>query len=220
MKKVGVVRFPGTNCDEDVFKAVNEVGLKAEWLWHSDRFDAKDFSAFVVPGGFSYGDYLRCGALAALSPVMEDLKAAADKGFPILGICNGFQVLCETRLLPGALVRNRKGRFIDAWVDLEVKNNSMKVAAKQKRGEFLKLPIAHGEGCFTIDDDGLKRIQDKDQIWLEYQENPNGSMQNIAGVFNEKRNVAALMPHPERAMETWMGGTDGRNFFVSWLENN
>ena len=218
MKKVGVLRFPGTNCDEDVFKAVNEVGLKAEWLWHRDRFNFKDFTAFVVPGGFSYGDYLRCGALAALSPVMEDLKSAADAGYPVLGICNGFQILCETKLLPGALVRNHKGRFIDAWVDLEVKNHSQKVAGKQKQGEKLKLPIAHGEGCFTIDQDGLKKIKDKGQIWLEYKSNPNGSMDNIAGVFNEKKNVAALMPHPERAMEEWMGGKDGRNFFVSWLE--
>lgn len=217
-KKVGVLRFPGTNCDEDVFKAVEEVGLKAEWLWHRDRFDFKDFTAFVLPGGFSYGDYLRCGALAALSPVMEDLKAAADKGYPVLGICNGFQILCETKLLPGALVRNHKGRFIDAWVDLEVKNHSSKVASKQKQGEVLKLPIAHGEGCFTIDQDGLKKIKDNGQIWLEYKNNPNGSMDNIAGVFNAQKNVAALMPHPERAMQEWMGGKDGQNFFTSWLE--
>ena len=218
MKKVGVLRFPGTNCDEDVFNAVNDVGLKAEWLWHRDHFDFKDFTAFVVPGGFSYGDYLRCGALAALSPVMEDLKVAANKGYPVLGICNGFQILCETKLLPGALVRNHKGRFIDAWVDLEVKNSSGKVAGKQKVGEKLKLPIAHGEGCFTIGQDDLKKIKDKGQIWLEYKNNPNGSMDNIAGVFNEQKNVAALMPHPERAMQEWMGGQDGQNFFVSWLE--
>lgn len=218
-KKVGVLRFPGTNCDEDVFKAVGEVGLKPEWLWHRDRFDAKDFTAFVIPGGFSYGDYLRCGALAALSPVMEDLKAAAEKGFPVLGICNGFQILCETKLLPGALVRNHKGRFMDAWVEVEVKNNSTKVASKQKQGERLKLPIAHGEGCYTIGAEDLKQIKDNGQIWLTYQSNPNGSMDDIAGVFNKNKNVAALMPHPERAMETWMGGSDGRNFFTSWLEN-
>lgn len=206
-KPVGIVRFLGTNCDRDVWQAVEALDLKPQWLWHEDQFNVSDYSAYVVPGGFSYGDYLRCGALAAKSPVLKSLTEAAAKGAPILGICNGFQVLCESRLLPGALVRNESRKFIDKWVTLKQVSETAwtKGAAKSMR-----LPIAHGEGRFYVENDDLQKLRDKGQIWLTYEDNPNGSIQDIAGVSNEKKNVCGLMPHPERAMHDWMGGEDGR----------
>lgn len=212
-KKVGILRFLGTNCDRDMWKAVEAVGLEPEWLWYADQFNIDEYSAYLVPGGFSYGDYLRCGALAARSPVMNSLKEAADKGYPVLGVCNGFQVLCEAGLLPGALVRNDSLRFIDDWTKLELVNpNAHFSKAKLKQ---VNLPIAHGEGRFVIDASGMKSLEDNEQIWWRYVQNPNGSMGDVAGVMNEKKNVAALMPHPERALFEWMGGEDGYNFFSS-----
>lgn len=212
-KKVGVLRFLGTNCDRDMWKAVEAVGLEPEWLWYADQFNVKDYIAFLVPGGFSYGDYLRCGALAAKSPVMMSLREAADKGLPILGVCNGFQILCESGLLPGALVRNESLRFIDDWAGLELVNpNTHFSKSKLKQ---VKLPIAHGEGRFVIDAGGMKALEDNEQIWWRYVDNPNGSMGDIAGIMNKNKNVAALMPHPERALFEWMGGEDGYNFFAS-----
>lgn len=212
-KKIGVLRFLGTNCDQDMWRAVEAVGLTPEWLWYENRFDAKDYSAFILPGGFSYGDYLRCGALAARSPVMASLREAADKGYPVLGVCNGFQVLCESGLLPGALVRNESLRFIDDWSRLELENANNFFAKNKAKSAYL--PIAHGEGRFVIDASGMKALEDKGQIWWRYKNNPNGSMGDIAGVMNENKNVAALMPHPERALFDWMGGQDGYNFFSS-----
>jgi phosphoribosylformylglycinamidine synthase I len=209
--KVGVFRFPGTNCDRDVFEAIKKVGKTPVWLWHADRFEPKDFESYYIPGGFSYGDYLRAGALAAKSPAMEDLKKAAQAGYPVLGICNGFQILCELSLLPGALLKNKSLRFIDRWVTLKSKNKAPHFASQSSSS--IKLPIAHGQGRYYCDESTLKKIQDNDQIWWSYDKNPNGSLNDIAGLMNEKKNVAALMPHPERAMESWMGGVQGQEFF-------
>lgn len=219
--KIGILRFLGTNCDRDVWQAIEELGAKPSWLWYQDRFDCNDFSAFVIPGGFSYGDYLRCGALAARMPVMESLAEANKKGFPILGICNGFQILCEAGFLPGVLVRNKNRKFIDDWVTLELANPCL-AWGSTSRGDVssktIKLPIAHGEGNFYIEDDGLKKIQDRGQVWWMYKDNPNGSLADIAGLMNEKKNVAAMMPHPERAIYNWMGSQDGREIFMNHMQ--
>lgn len=214
MKPVGITRFLGTNCDRDVWQAVEALGLTPKWLWFEDQFDPKDYSAYVVPGGFSHGDYLRCGALAAKAPVMKSLSAAAAAGAPVLGICNGFQILCEARLLPGVLVRNESRKFIDKWVTLKPTGKTPWL--KSSAGP-MRLPIAHGEGRFHSDADALKKLNDKGQIWLKYQDNPNGSLEDIAGVTNERGNVAGLMPHPERAIHDWMGGEDGRSILGTLL---
>ena len=214
-KPVGILRFLGTNCDRDVWQAVEALGLEPRWLWQADTFTPEDYSAFVLPGGFSYGDYLRCGALAAKAPVMKSLAEAAGKGMPVLGICNGFQILCESGLLPGVLVRNEGRRFIDKWVDLKLMSRTKWTSKGQER---MHLPIAHGEGRFFMQEDGLKKLFDKDQVWLTYGGgNPNGSLRDIAGVSNESKNVCALMPHPERAIHDWMGSEDGREILGALL---
>jgi len=211
---VGVIRFPGTNCDRDVFEAVQNTGAKPEWLWHQDQFDVKRFRALILPGGFSYGDYLRAGALAARSPVMNSVREAASRGVPILGICNGFQILCEAGLLPGVLIRNRGLRFIDDWVELKLEANQSHFGKSLAPGKTVRLPIAHADGRYYVENDDLKKLQDNGQIWWSYMNNPNGAIADIAGVMNQAKNVAALMPHPERAMHDWMGGTDGSAFFA------
>ena len=209
--KVGITRFPGTNCDRDVWKAVEETGHTPEWLWHQDRFNPREYDRIVVPGGFSFGDYLRSGALAARSPVLQSVREAAALGVPVLGICNGFQILTECGLLPGALLTNEHCRFVDEWIDLKVENEA-KWAVGSKRS--FKLPVAHGQGRFYASQDDLLKLKDQRQIWLSYSSvNPNGSLENIAGIMNEQRNVVALMPHPERAMHEWMGSASGRSFF-------
>jgi phosphoribosylformylglycinamidine synthase len=213
MSQVGVLRFPGTNCDRDVFEALEAKGRNPEWVWHADQFDSRRYDALFLPGGFSYGDYLRSGALAARAPAMKSVREAADRGVPVLGICNGFQILCEAGLLPGALVRNRGLRFIDDWVSLRLTNPNAAFDRRASAGARARLPIAHADGRFVVSDDDLKRLQDQGQIWWQYEDNPNGAAGDIAGVMNEKKNVAALMPHPERAMYDWMGGTDGEGFF-------
>lgn len=213
MKKIGIVRFLGTNCDRDVWQAVEMAGLKPQWLWYRDQFDASAIDALIIPGGFSYGDYLRCGALAARAPVMKSVAEVARAGKPILGICNGFQILCESNLLPGVLIRNDHLRFKDDWVELKRVNASPHFL--DTKVERVKLPIAHGEGRYYLEDDQVKRLFDEEQVWFQYEKNPNGSVENIAGVFNDKKNVAALMPHPERAVDLFMGGSDGLGFFTS-----
>lgn len=208
---IGVVSFPGTNCDQDVVSWIQSKNEKTEMLWHLDRFELKKYSAIILPGGFSYGDYLRSGALAAKSPVMKSVKEFANQGMPILGICNGFQILCEAGLLPGTLVQNQGRRFIDDWVDLEIKSESWWSKSIQPNTK-LKIPIAHGDGRYYISNEGLKDLEDNNQIWMKYENNPNGSIGDIAGVMNSNKNVAGLMPHPERALFDWMGGNDGWRF--------
>ncbi|MAV91023.1 MAG: phosphoribosylformylglycinamidine synthase I [Bdellovibrionaceae bacterium] len=209
--KIGVLRFLGTNCDQDIWEACLATNLQPEWVWYQDHFEPSNFDAFIVPGGFSYGDYLRSGALAAKAPSMKDLRMAADKGIPIVGICNGFQILCEMNLLPGVLMKNRDGKFIDEWVDLEVCSESPYSSAKKVR-----YPIAHGDGRYFVTNEELKNLQDQDQVWLRYFDNPNGSTFDIAGV--KTKNVFGLMPHPERALFDWMGGSDGQSFFEGFLK--
>jgi phosphoribosylformylglycinamidine synthase I len=214
MKKVGVVRFTGTNCDRDVFSWVEaksaDRSWNAEYLWHQDQFSISDYELVIIPGGFSFGDYLRSGALAAVSPVMNSVREFAHKGRPVLGICNGFQILCESQLLPGVLVRNTHRRFIDRWVELEVENPRPHFSEKPQ--QKYRLPIAHGDGRFYAPTDQLQEIQDQGLVWLKYKENPNGSLRDIAGIMNKNKNVFGLMPHPERALYPWMGSEDGWNF--------
>lgn len=217
MKKIGVIRFPGTNCDQDVVQWAVEMGFEAPYLWHLDRPTDLRFEAMILPGGFSYGDYLRAGALAARSPVMEAVREFAAKGGPVLGICNGFQVLTESGLLPGALVRNENLRFIDDWVELELVRKEGPWSQGLALSPSLRLPIAHGEGRFYCETETLKRLEDRGQVWLRYRENPNGSLKDIAGVTDESGRVAGLMPHPERAIFQWMGGADGRQFLGAFL---
>lgn len=211
-RPIGVIRFPGTNCDYDIANFVQENGLKYQFVWHLDRFDVNDFEKIILPGGFSYGDYLRSGALSALSPVMDSVREFAQKGKPVLGICNGFQILTEAQLLPGSLVQNERRRFIDQWSELELINESSFFGAKIKKQQKVKWPIAHGDGRYFINNEGLKGLQDDGLVWLKYTENPNGSVANIAGVMNKNKNIFGLMPHPERALFDWMGGSDGEKF--------
>ncbi len=210
MKPVGVLRFLGTNCDFDIINALKDLSIPCEFLWWRDHFELTNYSAFILPGGFSYGDYLRAGALAAKTPAMDDVKKAADKGYPVLGICNGFQILCEAGLLPGALTKNLSRQFQEQWVEMDFKGDCK--FTPQKKGS-LKIPMAHSMGRFVAPEDTLKSIQDSGQIWLTYRTNPNGSTLDIAGLANKAKNVAALMPHPERAMHSWMGSTSGRCIF-------
>ena len=216
-KRVGILRFPGTNCDRDIWKSLKLKGQDPHWIWHQESFDPLSFSAYIIPGGFSYGDYLRSGALAALSPAIESLKKASEKSKPILGICNGFQILCEAGLLPGALMKNRSGRFQDQWITLEFCNKSHWSPFGHGKKSFF-MPIAHADGRYFIDENSLNDLKSNGQIWLTYRENPNGSVANIAGIMNKKRNVAGLMPHPERALFDWMGSVDGLDFF-DWMDH-
>ncbi len=215
-KKIGVVRFPGTNCDRDVFEAIQMVGLTPEWLWHLDHFEESKYGALILPGGFSFGDYLRAGALAARSPVMDSVRSAANKNVPVLGICNGFQILCETHLLPGALVKNESLKFNDNWVKLIIQNPNVAFGGDvYHKNDEINLPIAHGEGRFYASKDEIKKLWDNNQVWLTYKNNPNGSLDSIAGIMNKNKNVVGLMPHPERALAPWMGSEQGRLIFKS-----
>jgi len=207
MKKIGILQFPGSNCDKDVFKAVQQNQAQAEFLIGSSPVEIKNYKAFIIPGGFSHGDYLRAGALASRSLAMKDIIQAGRQGWPILGICNGFQILCESGLLEGALLPNEEGRFVDELSDLKLENDH----PFWKASPNFSLPIAHGEGRYYAGEDLVKKLQDEGQIWLSYKNNPNGSVLNIAGVFN--KNIAGLMPHPERAVADWMGGEEGLSFF-------
>ncbi len=211
-KKIGILRFLGTNCDQDVMKWVTNSGYQAEFLWHQDQFNTKDFEQTILPGGFSYGDYLRCGAMAARSPVMKSVTEFSKTGKPILGICNGFQILCEAGLLPGALIRNQSLKFKDEWSELNVVDGKKFFGEKLKKNQNINLPIAHGDGRYYNSADGLKKIQDQNQIWLTYINNPNGAALDIAGLVSESGNVFGLMPHPERALFSWMGSSDGQYF--------
>jgi phosphoribosylformylglycinamidine synthase I len=220
----GVVTFPGSNDDHDALHVVRHVlGDEAVSLWHKDR-DLYGVDCVVLPGGFSYGDYLRCGAMARFSPVMESIAAFARGGGLVMGICNGFQVLCEAGLLPGALIRNRGLQFVCAWVHVRLEDSDTSFSCRGTRGEVLRIPIKHGEGCYIADADTLERLEEKHQVILRYVDasgratpdaNPNGSLNNIAGIVNEQRNVFGLMPHPEHAAEKLLGGEDGLKLFQS-----
>jgi phosphoribosylformylglycinamidine synthase I len=213
--KFGVVVFPGSNCDADAFHIVADVlGCQTELLWHKDR-DLKASDVVIVPGGFSYGDYLRCGAIARFSPVMDEVFKHAARGGKVLGICNGFQVLTEAGLLPGVLQRNANLQFICKTVGVKAQDTTS--AFTRKVTKPLRLPIAHAEGNYFLDDEGLKRLEGEGQVAFRYVENPNGSRNDIAGVFNASRNVMGLMPHPERASEALLGSSDGLQVFQSLL---
>lgn len=216
--KFAVIQFPGSNCDQDVIHALRSFdGAEAEYVWHkSESLDG--FDAVVVPGGFSFGDYLRSGAIARFSPIMKAVKDFAANGGVVLGICNGFQILCESGLLPGALVRNRDLHFICEHVKLRVENAGTRFTKAAQPGELLNIPIAHGEGCYFADDATLDELERNNQVLVRYDgENPNGSCRNIAGICNREGNVFGLMPHPERACDPLLGSTDGRVIFQSLL---
>ena len=224
--KAAVIRFPGSNCDQDCYHALSDVfGVETHYVWHKDTsLDA--FDLIVLPGGFSYGDYLRCGAIARFSPVMKSLIEQAEKGKHILGICNGFQILCEAHLLPGALVRNNSLHFICEHVNVRVENISSSFTSAALSGQTLNIPIAHGEGNYVADSETLHKLNRNRQILLRYVDgngavngaaNPNGSSENIAGICNERGNVFGLMPHPERACDPLLGSEDGKFIFESML---
>lgn len=226
--RFAVLRFPGSNCDQDCLRTLRDnFGAHAEPVWHKETTVA-GFDAIIVPGGFSYGDYLRCGAIARYSPVMRAVREEAERGTPVLGICNGFQILCEAGLLPGALVRNRGLHFICRQIHLRLENNSSPFTRAGRIGQILRVPVAHGEGCYYADNGTLQRLEDNDRIAFRYcdadgnvspESNPNGSLHNIAGILNEKGNVLGMMPHPERACEERLGSTDGRLVFESLINS-
>jgi phosphoribosylformylglycinamidine synthase I len=222
--KWGVVTFPGSNDDRDALYCLETVlGQQAVSLWHKDH-DLQGVEAIVLPGGFSYGDYLRCGAIARFSPVMQSVIKFAEAGGPVIGICNGFQILCEAGLLPGVLVQNSSLSFICERVRVRVETTRTTFTKTCHEGEILRIPIKHGEGCYAADESMLKMLEDKDQIVFRYVNeagevteaaNPNGTLHNIAGVTNARGNVVGLMPHPEHAVESLLGGEDGRKLFCS-----
>ena len=216
--KVGVVTFPGSLDDRDAARAVRECGGEAVPLWHGDA-DLRGVDAVILPGGFSYGDYLRCGAIARFAPVMEELVPAARGGLPVLGICNGFQILCESHLLPGALIRNDHRKFICTEQVLRVENASTAWTSDLEVGGHITIPLKNGEGGFVADEPTLERLEGEGQIVFRYVgRNPNGSYRGIAGITNERGNVVGLMPHPEHAVEEGFGpSTDGLAFFTSVL---
>lgn len=221
--KVGIVQFPGTNCEYDTQYAFATLGCETEILWHKNDIIPQGIDLVVVAGGFSYGDYLRSGAIAKMSPIMKALKGYADNGGKVLGICNGFQVLTETGLLPGALKRNEGLHFISRHHHLKVINTSNDFLRHCKTDEVLNIPIAHHDGNFYIDANGLEELYANEQVLLQYTDengeisNPNGSVDSIAGICNKAKNVFGLMPHPERAMESLLGSDDGRRMLEGFL---
>ena len=225
--KFAVIQFPGSNCDQDCIAALNGIaGLSTEYVWHKET-TLEEFDAIVLPGGFSYGDYLRCGAIARFSPIMPSVVNEARNGKLVIGVCNGFQILCEIGLLPGALVRNRSLHFVCDMVTLRVEVPDSAFTHGCTTGTLLRMPVAHGEGCFFADDETLRELNDRRQIILRYATpdglidsagNPNGSIENIAGICNREGNVFGLMPHPDRACEERLGSADGAIIFKSMLE--
>ena len=227
--KFGIVVFPGTWSDRDTYKALsNVIGYDSNYIWHNDN-NVDSYDCIILPGGFSYGDYLRCGAIAKFSPIMDSVKEHAKKGKPIIGICNGFQILCESGLLPGALVANRDMQFICEWTNLRIVNRESFFTNKiNKNKKILKSPISHGEGNYIADENVIKRLEDNTQIILKYsnssgeiteKSNPNGSVNNIAAITNNKGNILGMMPHPEKAAEKILGSEDGQLLFQSIMEN-
>jgi phosphoribosylformylglycinamidine synthase subunit PurQ / glutaminase len=223
--KFAVIVFPGSNCDVDMYHAIaDELQEEVEYVWH-DEESLDRFDAILLPGGFSYGDYLRSGAIARFSNVMKAVQKAAEDGKPILGVCNGFQILLEAGLLPGAMRRNNSLKFICRPVSLKVENNETMFTSSYEQGEIITIPIAHGEGNYYCDEPTLKRLIENRQIVFRYHgENPNGSLADIAGIVNEKGNVLGMMPHPERAVDVLLGSADGLKLFQSivkyWRETH
>ncbi len=226
--KAGIVRFPGSNCDEDAYHAIaDHLGQEAVYLWHKDH-DLQDVDLVILPGGFSYGDYLRAGAIARFSPIMQEVIAFAKRGGPVLAICNGFQIACEAGLLPGALLRNASLRFVSAPVHLRVDSIATRYTSQYHIGQIITIPVAHGDGRFTADADTLSRLEGEGQVVFRYvsadgeatpSANPNGSLRNIAGIVSAEGNVLGMMPHPERALDSTLGSTDGVPLFASILES-
>ncbi|MEE1132244.1 MAG: phosphoribosylformylglycinamidine synthase subunit PurQ [Caryophanon sp.] len=222
--KFAVLVFPGSNCDVDMYHAIkDELGEEVEYVWHTET-NLDGFDGALVPGGFSYGDYLRCGAMANQSNIMKALKEFAAAGKPVLGVCNGFQILTEAGLLPGALLRNKNLKFMCRPVTLTVENNNTLFTNEYAAGEQINIPIAHGEGNYYCDEETLATLQANKQIVFTYDNNPNGSLENIAGIINEQGNVLGMMPHPERAANEIVGGADGLKLFKSivkqWREQH
>ncbi|HTI64521.1 MAG TPA: phosphoribosylformylglycinamidine synthase subunit PurQ [Gemmatimonadaceae bacterium] len=224
--KFGVVTFPGSNCDYDAYHAVVDgLGEEAVYLWHKDH-DLKSCDVIVLPGGFSYGDYLRAGAIARFSPVMQDVVAFAGRGGPVLAICNGFQIACEAGLLPGALLRNASLKFVSETVQIRVENPDTLFTSRYEKGAVLRIPIAHGDGRYTADPETLSTLEDEGRVVFRYVGgpgdadewwSPNGSMRAIAGIVNDAGNVLGMMPHPERAVDTLLGSDDGLGIFESMV---
>lgn len=218
MTRVAVVRFPGSNCDADTLLAARQAGADAYYVWHRDT-DLQDATAVILPGGFAYGDYLRAGAIARFSPVMEAVQTHARRGGPVLGICNGFQVLCETGLLPGALMRNAGLRFLSRPVTVRVEATDTPFTRDYEAGAIFRLPVAHGEGRYVASPDVLNQLEAEGRVVLRYvDENPNGSINAIAGVANAERNVVGIMPHPERVADPLLSDGVGAGFFTSMVE--
>ena len=225
--KIAVVQFPGSNCDQDCLRALTDgLRVSAEYLWHKET-SVFGFDAIVLPGGFSYGDYLRCGAIARFSPIMRAIVRAANDGMPVIGICNGFQILCEAGLLPGALIRNQSLHFVCQPVWLRVETDETPFTAKLDKERLLRMPVAHGEGSYFAEPATLAALDSKRQVVLRYvdesgrrtrESNPNGSMLNIAGICNEARNVVGMMPHPDRTWDRRLGSEDGKLLFESLIE--
>ena len=221
--KVAVIVFPGTNCDRDTKWAFEKLGAKTDFIWHAQT-GLKHYDLIVLPGGFSYGDYLRSGAIARFSPIMQKVIEFANKGGYVLGICNGFQILLESHLLPGAMTRNENLHFISKFHYLKVIDNNNKFLQELKNGEIIYIPIAHAEGNYKVDEETLKKMYNNGQVLLKYCDkngnelNPNGSIDSIAGICNEKKNVFGLMPHPERAMESILGGIDGIKMLMGFFK--
>ena len=216
--KFGVVIFPGSNCDHDCYYAVQSViGKPVEFIWHQDT-SLKGFDAVILPGGFSYGDYLRTGALAKFSPVMQSVKEFANKGGLVIGICNGFQILTESGLLPGALMRNVTRQYICKFLKIFAETVNSPFTNQAQKGQILSIPIGHGDGNYFADPETLKRLNAEDRVAFRYHgENPNGSLESIAGILNEGRNVLGMMPHPDRSSEQILGSTDGKLIFESMV---
>ncbi|RAK63778.1 phosphoribosylformylglycinamidine synthase subunit PurQ [Phenylobacterium kunshanense] len=216
--KAAVIVFPGSNCDRDCKVAIERsTGAAVDMVWHGDTALPAGIDLIVLPGGFSYGDYLRCGAMAALSPIMAEVKAAAERGVATVGICNGFQVLCEAGLLPGALLRNEKLKYVCKPVELEVTNSQTRFTAGYQGRRLATMTVGNGEGNFFADDATLDRLEGEGQVVFRYRDNPNGSARDIAGIINAKGNVLGMMPHPDRAFEAELGSADGAILFQSAL---
>ncbi|GAB6682845.1 phosphoribosylformylglycinamidine synthase subunit PurQ [Bacillus cereus] len=216
--KFAVIVFPGSNCDVDMFHAIkDELGEEVDYVWH-DTENLDGYDAILLPGGFSYGDYLRCGAISRFANAMKAVQKAAEQGKPILGVCNGFQILVESGLLPGALMRNENLKFMCRTVQLRVENNETMFTSQYEKDEVINIPIAHGEGNYYCDEETLKQLEENNQIAFRYVENPNGSVSDIAGIVNEKGTVLGMMPHPERAVDELLGGAEGLKVFQSILK--